>query len=95
MLEDEVQILTILLVVSALMFHGAAFAQSEQVTIIGEVNDTHQLVADSGINEVADNDTGDRLVYEYISQKVKVIGVLRVEGDMRIITVVSFTTIEE
>lgn len=44
---------------------------------------------------MADNDIGDRLVYEYISQKVKVIGLLRVESDMRIITVISFTTIEE
>lgn len=68
---------------------------SDVVTIVGEVNDTYQIVADGVMYEVDDTPQGDDLVKNYISQKVKVIGKLRIEGDMRIIAVKAFEVVEE
>ena len=65
------------------------------VTIVGEVNDANQIISDGEIYEVDDTPQGDDLVKNYISQKVKVIGKLRIEGDMRIIAVKTFEVVEE
>ena len=61
-----------------------------EVTIIGEVNDTHQIVADRQIYEVDENALGDDLVLNYVSEKVKVTGFVTEKDDMKIITVKSF-----
>ena len=95
MLDDDAKILSLLLAAIVLLLPVPLLSQSEKVAIVGEVNDTHQLVADSGIYEVADNEAGDRLVYDYIGQKVKVVGMLRVEGDVKVIIVISFQTVDE
>ena len=67
---------------------------SDIVTIIGEVNETNQIVVDGAIYEVDDTPVGDDLVKNYIHQKVEVIGKLSIEGDMRIIAVKSFKIVE-
>ena len=64
------------------------------VTIIGEVNETNQIVVDGAIYEVDDTPVGDDLVKNYIHQKVEVSGKLSIEGDMRIIAVKSFKVIK-
>jgi hypothetical protein len=64
------------------------------VTIIGEVNETNQIVVEGDIYEVDDTPAGDDLVKNYIHQTVEVSGKLRIEGDMRIIAVKSFKTIK-
>lgn len=68
---------------------------SAEVTIIGEVNDTRQIVADKQIYEVDENALGDELVYDYISERVKVTGIITEKDDMKIITVKSFEVIPE
>ncbi len=66
-----------------------------EVTIIGEVNDTRQIVADKQIYEVHENPLGDDLVYNYISERVKVTGFISEKDDMKIITVTRFEVVPE
>ncbi len=73
----------------------AAPVAAKRVTLIGEVNDNHQIVADNQIYEVDDNAAGDDLVVNYIAQKVKVIGQLKESDEQKIITVESFEVVEE
>lgn len=68
---------------------------AERITIVGEVNDNFQIVADNVIYEVDDNPVGDELVLKYIAQKVKVVGQVRESGELKIITVESFEVVEE
>jgi hypothetical protein len=68
---------------------------SDVITIVGEVNDANQIVANGEIYEVDDTPQGDDLVKNYISQRVKVTGKLRTEDDMRIIVVTAFEVVEE
>jgi hypothetical protein len=68
---------------------------AKRVTIVGEVNDNQQIVADNTIYEVDDSVAGDDLVINYIAQKVKVIGQLRESNELKVITVESFEVVEE
>jgi hypothetical protein len=65
------------------------------VTIVGEVNNTNQIISDGDIYEVDDTAQGDNLVKKYTGQKVKVTGKLRIEGDMRILEVTAFEVVKE
>ena len=67
-------------------------SHAEEVIIIGEINDTQQLVdsKEYQIYEIDDNEVGDILVTDYISVKVKVWGNLRTKDDTKIITVIKF-----
>ena len=84
-----------LLCISAtfLVFSHMAFAGD--IAIVGEVNDTQQIVADGQIYEVANTPTGDDLVINYIAVKVKVTGTVEEKEDMKIITVKSFEAVSE
>ncbi len=68
---------------------------ANEITIVGEVNDNLQIVADNKIYDVADNPIGDDLVRNYIAQKVKVVGQLKETDELPIITVISFEVVEE
>ena len=76
-----------------LVFSYLAFAGD--ITIVGEVNDTQQIVANGQIYEVANTPKGDDLVFNYIAVKVKVTGTVEEKEDMKIITVKSFEAIPE
>ena len=65
------------------------------ITVVGEVNDSNQIVADDVVFEVDDTPEGNNLVTNYIGRMVKVTGKLNLEGDMRIISVKSFEVIEK
>ena len=78
---------------SFLVFSYIAFAGD--ITIVGEVNDTQQIVADGQIYEVANTPAGDDLVINYIAVKVKVTGTVEEKEDMKIITVKSFSAVPE
>jgi hypothetical protein len=67
----------------------------DAVTIVGEVNDSNQIIAEGEIYEVDDTPEGNDLVKNYIGQKVKVTGKLRIEGDMRILDVTKFEVVRE
>ena len=66
-----------------------------RITFVGEVNDNNQIVADNEIYEVSDNATGDDLVFNYIAQKVKVVGQLKENDELKIITVESFEVVKK
>jgi len=66
---------------------------ASEITVVGVVNDSNQIVAEEVIFEVADTPQGDNLVANYIGKTVKVTGKLNIEGDMRIIAVKSFEVI--
>ena len=81
--------------VMALIFCSIALAASDLVTIVGEVNDARQIATEGEIFEVDDTPEGNDLVTNYISRSVEVTGRLRLEGDMRVITVKEFRVREE
>jgi len=79
--------------VTFLVFSYVAFAGD--ITVVGEVNDTQQIVAEGQIYDVANTPTGDDLVINYIAVKVKVTGTVEEKEDMKIITVKSFKAVPE
>ena len=79
--------------VSFLLFSYSVFAGD--IAIVGEVNDTQQIVAEGKIYEVAATEKGDDLVTNYIAEKVEVTGTVEEKDDMRIITVKSFRVVPE
>ena len=92
--ETKKTIVSFIATVTTIFFFSPA-CWADEVTIIGEVNDAHQIVADNQLYEVADNALGDDLVYNYISEKVKVTGFVTEKNDMKIITVMSFEVVPE
>ncbi|MGD8296045.1 MAG: hypothetical protein PVH37_17560 [Desulfobacterales bacterium] len=68
---------------------------AKRVTLVGEINDNYQIVADNQIYEVDDTPLGDDLVRNYMAFRVKVIGVLKEMDELKIITVESFEVIGE
>ena len=85
-------------VVSFVLFFLWIFATpclADKVTIVGEVNDSYQIVADGQIYEVAENAIGNDLVTNYISQTVRIIGTIEKKDDVKIITVTSFKVVTE
>jgi hypothetical protein len=86
-------LLTILITLT--LYVGAPYAQSEEVTLVGEINDTCQLVAQGEIYDIDDTPLGNDLVQNYISIKVKVNGTTRPGNELKVITVKSFEAVEE
>ena len=69
---------------------------AETVSIEGEVNDSFQIVAGNGqVYEVADTTRGNDLVENYIGEKVKVTGTVEKDGEVQMITVMTFQTLAE
>lgn len=68
---------------------------ADEVTIIGEINDNYQIVADGQIYEVAENTIGVDLIKNYISQTVKVTGTIEEKDDVKVITVTTFKAVTE
>lgn len=70
---------------------------ADEIIIIGEINDTQQLVdsKEYQVYEIDDNEVGNKLVTENISAKVKVWGNLRVKDGIRIITVTRFKVVSD
>ena len=91
-MKRSIAIVIITLVTICLL---ASPVMAKRITIIGEVNDNHQIVADNEIYDVDDNAVGDDLVLNYIAQKVKVVGELKESDELKIITVESFEVVGE
>ncbi len=66
-----------------------------EITIVGEVNYSYQLMADGQIYEVANTAMGDDLVMNHIAEKVEVTGTVEEKGEMKIITVKSFKAVPD
>jgi hypothetical protein len=84
-----------LLCISATFLVLSHIAFAGDITIVGEVNDTQQIVADGKIYDVAETEKGDDLVTNYIAEKVEVTGTVEEKGEMNIITVKSFKVVSE
>jgi hypothetical protein len=76
-------------------------AAALRVTLVGEVNDNQQFVADNEIYEIDNNAVGDDLVFNHVAQKVKVVGQIKSvresgESDAyKVIKVESFEVVDE
>lgn len=86
--------------VSVLVFLAAVCllvspAVAVKITLIGEINDNEQFVADGETYEVDNNAAGDDLVLNHAGKKVKVIGQFKVTRQHKIIEVDSFEILEE
>lgn len=88
------KLLTGILILSFVsMFAG--FAIGGDVTIVGTVNDENQLVDNAGtVYEVADNEKGQELM-EHVGKKIQVMGTVMEGDDGKLITITSYTVIEE
>ena len=82
-----------------LLFTVALFVSSPvfsaEITVVGEVNDTYQIVANGQIYEIAVTPIGDDLVMNHISEKVEVRGTLQETEETKMITVISFKVVTE
>ena len=73
----------------------AGFAIGGDVTIVGTVNDENQLVDNAGtVYEVADNEKGEELM-EHVGKKIQVKGTVMEDEDGKLITITSYTVMEE
>jgi hypothetical protein len=74
-------------------------AAAEEITVVGEVNDNNEIVVSGAgggkIYEVDDTPQGNDLVVNYISQKVKVTGSVRMVDGMPVLAVREFEVVPE
>ncbi|MGD2097126.1 MAG: hypothetical protein PVG35_06055 [Desulfobacterales bacterium] len=92
--RNKILPLGVLCFTAAFLFYSYVVFAAE-ITIVGEVNDTFQIVANNTIYEVAETPLGDDLVKNYIAEKVQVTGTVEEKDDMKIITVESFKIVPE
>ena len=73
----------------------AGFAIGGDVTIVGTVNDDNQIVDDDGtVYDVADNEKGEELM-EHAGKKIQVKGTVMEGDDGKLITITSYTVMDE
>ena len=89
------KIIASFVIISSVLWIFTFPAQAEKVTLIGEVNDNQEVVADGQVYTVGESAEGDDLVLNYISQKVKVIGRVHENVDGKIIIVEFFEVVDE
>ena len=65
------------------------------MSIVGQVNYSYQILADGQIYEVANTSLGDDLVMNHIAKIVEVTGIVEEQEEMKIITVESFKVVPE
>lgn len=92
--RNKILFLGILCFAAMFLFYAYAVFAAE-ITIVGEVNDTFQIVANNTFYEVAETPMGDDLVKNYIAEKVQVTGTIEEKDDVKIITVKSFKIVPE
>jgi len=90
----EIMVVVTIALAAAVILSSSPLTASD-FTIIGKVNDSHQIFADEMIFEVDDTQEGNNLVTNYKNKKVKVTGKLMIEGDKRIIAVKEFEVVKE
>ena len=88
--------LSLFLCVLFVLIVGAVPAPAEeQVTVLGTVNASYQIVTeDHQVYDVAESEKGDEVV-EMVGQKVKVMGTVEEQDDVKVIMVTSYEVIEE
>ena len=66
-----------------------------EMTIVGQVNYSYQILADGQIYEVANTSLGDDLVMNHIAKIVEITGNVEEKEEMKVITVESFKVVYE
>jgi len=95
MVEKVKKLIANFVMISIVLWMFSFPALADKVTLVGEVNDNQEIVAEDQIYAVGDSAVGDDLVRNYISQRVKVVGRI-VEGEEgKIIIVEFFEVVEE
>ena len=86
-----------IIIIMAFIFSllSLSHAKSDVITLVGEINDTGQLVAEGDIFDIEPTELGYDLIKNYISLKVKVECTIREGEEMKIITVRSFQVADE
>lgn len=83
-----------LIVSFVFMVAGPALSGGD-VTIVGTLNDDNQIVDNAGVvYEVAENDMGEE-VMEHVGKKMEIKGTVMEEEDSKMITITSYTVLEE
>lgn len=84
-----------MMLVCSVLLSSPAMSDPSTVTIVGEVNDQYQIIAQDGtIYEIADTDMGNELS-RLIGAVVEVAGDVREEDGVKIIEVASFKPKQE
>jgi hypothetical protein len=98
MMRKSIPYFFVILIAFSLLASPAA---ALRITLVGEVNDNQQFVADNEIYEIDNNAVGDDLIFNHIAQRVKVTGQIKSvresgESDAyKVIKVESFEVVEE
>ncbi|MGB2930387.1 MAG: hypothetical protein WBB70_15940 [Desulfobacterales bacterium] len=88
-------IVFIVLLTFSVFLSSPAIAEPTTVTIVGEVNDQYQIVAQDGIiYEIADTELGNE-VLKLIGSVVEVTGDVKEEDGVKVLDVKSFKAKEE
>ena len=88
-------IVFIVLLAFSVFLSSPVIAEPTTVTIVGEVNDQYQIVAQDGIiYEIADTELGNE-VLKLIGEVVEVTGDVKEEDGVKVLNVKSFKAKEE
>jgi len=93
--EKVKKLISNFVMVSIVLWMFSFPALADKVTLVGEVNDNQEIVAEDQIYAVGDSAVGDDLVRNYISQRVKVVGRIVETENGDVIIVDSFETAPE
>ena len=85
---------TVLLLI-VILFFSAGLVWPEETTVVGEVSDNYEIVADGQIYAIADTEKGRELVDNYISARVRVTGTVEEIDDMKVFTVISYEILSD
>ena len=78
-----------------LMLAAPVLAVEVEMTVIGEVTDSYQLVTDLGVvYEVEDTEMGNELL-DHAGKKVSVTGTVTEEDEVKVIKVNSYVVLED
>jgi len=84
-----------ILIIAGLALAPLSGMASDAMDIEGEINDSFQLVDDNGQTyEIAETSQGNELAENYVGEKVKVTGTIQEDGEIKIISVTTFSVIE-
>ena len=85
----------IVLLLTLFFFFSTGLAWTAETTVVGEVSDNYEIVANGQIYAIADTQKGRELVDNYISARVQVIGIVEDVDDMKVLTVVSYKLLDD
>ena len=94
MMKNRCKFITLTIAYFSIAFWFVSYPVcATEITIVGEVNDSYQIVADGQIYEIADTEIGNDLGKNYISEKVEVTGTIEEKDEIKIIIVKSFKVV--